>query len=195
MGEMQDNFMDYLENEADADIDKRGIIIEQKVEEEINKKYEVIEAISIVDNAENEDGDDEIDEDDEETKKKNKKKRKRRINLINFEENEYDKDGMRKFYKTRNRTNKINKFKKIKKYKLLSDDENNENVSNILVYGIEESQILFPQQNICILWKFMNENHKNLTLEFEINLMHKQYLNVIPKGKKKRKLSIYWDKI
>merc|ERR1712228_814400 len=168
MGEMQDNFMDYLENEADADIDKRGIIIEQKVEEEISKKYEVIEAISIVDNAENEVGD---------------------------EENEYDKDGMRKFYKTRNRTNKINKFKKIKKYKLLSDDENNENVSNILVYGIEESQILFPQQNICILWKFMNENHKNLTLEFEINLMHKQYLNVIPKGKKKRKLSIYWDKI
>lgn len=162
---LQDGFMDYIINEDDDDIDKRGIIIESKVDEEINKKYELIEKIN----------------DDK--------------NLINYNEKEYDENGQRRFYRTRNRINKINHIRKIKKYKLLSDDENDENYYNILVYGIEEGSCFYPQQNILILWKFMNENHCNLTLEFEINLMHKQYLNVIPKGKKKKKLSIYWDRI
>ena len=168
--ELQDGFMDYIINEDDDDIDKRGIIINNKVNDEINKKYELIEKI---DNNNN----------------KNTK------NIINFNESEYDKNGQRRFYRTRNRINKINKIKKIKKYKLLSDDENDINFYNILVYGIEEGSCFYPQQNILILWKFINENHSNLTFEFEINLMHKQYLNVIPKGQKKKKLSIYWDKI
>ena len=161
---LQDGFMDYIINEDDDDIDKRGLIIESKIDEEINKKYELIEKIN--DNK----------------------------NLINYNENKYDENGQRRFYRTRNRMNKINHIRKIKKYKLLSDDENDENFYNILVYGIEEGSCFYPQQNVLILWKFMNENHCNLTLEFEINLMHKQYLNVIPKGKKRKKLSIYWDR-
>eukprot|EP01083_Nonionella_stella_P171983 588832_1 len=189
--ELQDNFMEFIENEDDADIGKRGIIITQAVEQEINKKYDLIEIVNVT----NIDKSGEKETQNQSTTDNANNKPLVSQNMIDCNVSEFNKDGTRRFYRTRNRTSKINKIAKIKKYKLLSDDENNSSFYNILVYGIEEGSCFYPQQNVLILWKFMNENHRNLTLEFEICLQHKQYLNVIPKGKKRKKLSVYWDKI